>query len=148
MPSQTGNPPNGNPVWSNLSSQQIDGRAFQEDTDTYRVDITAIDPSVVLPVVQGGLTVLGSFLVPFSSLSTGSPFIVTAATIGTTQQVYVSDTTGQTYKMTLGSQFIYTNPGCERVYSAQVAPGSSITLQSMDATPVAGNFIITILGTP
>ena len=38
MPSQSGNPPNGNIAWSDLDQQQIIQRAFEESTDRLRVD--------------------------------------------------------------------------------------------------------------
>ena len=38
MPSQSGNPPNGNPLWSDLDQTQIIQRAFEESTDRLRVD--------------------------------------------------------------------------------------------------------------
>jgi hypothetical protein len=147
MSSQTGNPPNGNLSWSDLSSQQIDQRAFQEATDTYRVDISAVEATVVLPVAFAGLNVLGSFNIPYTAISTGSPYTITAGLPGNTKQLLLSDTTGQTEKITFGSSFFFTNPGCEREYDVLVPAGTPITIQSQEASnPTAGNYILTALG--
>lgn len=160
MPSQSGNPPNGNPQWSDLSSQQIAQRAFQETTDTYRVDIAgvgpsapfpveiiSVDPSVVFPVVTAGLSILGSFNIPFSSISTVTPFVITAGLASVTKQVLVADTTGGTMKIMFASSFFFTNPGAEREYDIAIPPATSITIQSQEVSnPVAGNFIVTFLG--
>ena len=147
MPSQTGNPPNGNLLWSDLSEQQIVQRAFQESTDTLRVDIASVEPTVVIPVVQGGLSVLGSFNIPYTSISHTSPFVITSGFASQVQQLLVSDTTGQTDKILWSSTTLYTNPGCERQYNVQIPAGIPISIESAESSdPVAGNYILTALG--
>ena len=147
MPSQSGNPPNGNLLWSDLDATQIAQRAFQEATDTYRVDISGIDPSIVIPVVQGALSVLGSFNIPFSSIHVASPYTITAGFGSPVKAVLVADTTGQTEKIAYGSSFFYTNPGCEHQIDVLIPSSTAVTIQSQElADPVAGSFIITFLG--
>lgn len=132
---------------SDLDAAQTISRAFVEADDAHRIDIVGVDPSVVIPVVSGGLNVLGSFIIPFSSIATGSPFVFTSGVTGTTQQVMVSDTCGQNDKIAFASEFFYTNPGCERVYQVQIPPSTPMSIQSMDVSaPVAGSFIVTLLG--
>lgn len=137
----------GNQNWSDLSAQQIAQRAFEEATDTYRVDLTNIDPTIVIPVSSGGLQVLGSFNIPFSSISTTAPFVITAGFASIVQMFLVADTTGQTEKISFGSKFVYTQPGCEHEVNAQIPASTPVTIQSQEASnPVAGNFVITFLG--
>lgn len=139
--------PSGNPLWSDLDQPQIIQRGYQESNDTHRVDIAGIDPSIVIPVVQGGLQVLGSFNIPAASIHTATPFVITAGLAGITQQIMVADTTGQTDKILYGSTTIYTNPGCERQYNAQIPAGTAVSIQSAESSdPVAGNYVITFLG--
>lgn len=147
MPSQTGNPPNGNALWSDLDQQQIFQRGFEEATDTHRVDIAAVVPGVVVPVVSGGLQVLGSFNIPFSSISNSAPFVITAGFLSPVQQILVADTTGQTDKLLWSSTTLYTNPGAERQYDVQIPASTSISIESTEASnPTAGNYVITFLG--
>lgn len=147
MPSQSGNPPDGNLAWSDLDAQQIIQRGFQEDTDTHRVDIAGIEPGIVIPVSAGTYEVLGSFNIPYTSISTAAPFVITAGFVDDVKQILVADTTGQTEKIAYGSKFFFTNPGCEHQIDTLITAGTPITIQSQEVSdPVAGNFVLTFLG--
>lgn len=136
-----------NPLPSDLDQQQIVQRGYEETLDAHRIKIQAIDPAVVIPVTQGALSVLASYNIPFSSLSHTTPFTVTSGLGQQVNQIIIADTTGQTYKMSWGSTFMYTNPGCEHQVDGKILPSIPITIQSQETSdPVAGNFIITLLG--
>lgn len=147
MPSQSGNSPNGNAAWSDLSSQQIIQRAFQEATDTIRIDISSIDTGIIIPVTSGSFSVLGSYNIPYTSISHTTPFTITSGLSAPIKLIQIADTTGQTMKIAFASSFFYTNPGCEHEVPILVPLSTALTIQSQETSdPVAGNFIITLLG--
>lgn len=132
---------------TDLDYQQTIKRAFEDANDAHRVDIVAVDPTAVFPTVQGGLTVLGSYNIDFSSISSTIPYQFTAGFASPVRQIMVADTTGQTDIISFASTSIYTNPGCERAYPVAIPALTPISIQSAEASdPVAGNYTITILG--
>lgn len=136
-----------NLVQTDLDAAQTVKRAFVDADDAHRVDLVGVDPTVVISTVQGGLTVLGSFNIDFSSISHTTPFQFTAGFASLVKQIMVADTTGQTDKILFGSTTIYTNPGCERAYPVAIPALTPISIQSAESSdPVAGSYIITILG--
>lgn len=136
-----------NPNRSDLDQPQIIQNVYEEANDQLRVKIQGVDPAVVIPVVQGGLNVLGSFRIPFSSISNSVPFVITAGLAGTTQQILIADTTGQVDRLMWSTTTLYTNPGCERQVNATIPPATAVSIQSDEASnPVAGDFIISFLG--
>lgn len=136
-----------NPDYSDLDDAQCIMHGYEAADDQHRVKINGIDGSIVIPTTQGGLSVLGSFNIPFSSISHTSPFVVTAGFASTVQQLLVADTTGQTDKLLWSSTTLFINPGAERQYNIQIPSGTQISLQSAEASdPVAGNYVLTFLG--
>ena len=183
MPSQSGNPPDGNLNWSDLDVPQIIQRAFEESTDRIRVDAEVTIGSVILdastssiaigdqssghlmnvnadgsinvdinnaspiPVTPAGLTVLGSFNIPYTSISHTSPYTITAGFGSPVRAILLADTMGQTEKISYGAGFFFTSPGCEHQIDALIPASTAITIQSQETSnPVAGNYVISFLG--
>lgn len=136
-----------NLVQTDLDAAQTVKRAFVDADDAHRINIVTVDPLAVFPTTQAALNVLGSFNIDFSSISHTTPFVITAGLASIAKQILVADTTGQTDKILFGTTTLYTNPGCERAYPVAIPASTSISIQSAESSdPVAGNYIITILG--
>ncbi len=132
---------------SELDANQIIQRGYEDADDQHRVVINAIDPSVIIPVSAGSFSVLGSFKVPYSSISHTGPHTITSGLSSAVKSFLIADTTGHTMSLAWGAVTMYTNPGCEHQVDASIAANTAITIQSQEAAdPTAGAFIITMLG--
>lgn len=95
MPSQSGNPPNGNPQWSDLDMSQIIQRAFEESTDRLRVDaeVSAVIGEVVIDASTSSVAIgdrnTGNLLKVNADGSIDADVILNAAT----DNVAISDGT-------------------------------------------------------
>ena len=116
------------------------------------IDITASSP---IPVIIGGtgdLSVLASMEIPFSSIpnSGASPFEVVASLGLEAKRFMVYDTTGETMQIrigaSIGTQLFLTGPGQADTFDVAVVAGTRISIRSNGAAPLAGTYVITILG--
>jgi len=142
----------------NLDPGNIIKQVYQEGTESLQtnvvgtVDISASSP---IPVVIGGtgdLSVLASMEIPFSSIpnSGASPFEVVASLGLEAKRFMVYDTTGETMQIrigaSIGTQLFLTGPGQADTFDIAVVAGTRISIRSNGAAPLAGTYVITILG--
>jgi len=142
----------------NLDPGNIIKQVYQESTESLQtnvvgtVDISASSP---IPVVIGGtgdLSVLASMEIPFSSIpnSGASPFEVVASLGLEAKRFMVYDTTGETMQIrigaSIGTQLFLTGPGQADTFEVTVVAGTRISIRSNGAAPLAGTYVITILG--
>ena len=145
----------------NLDPGNVIKQVYDEASESLKTTISGstgpieIEASSPIPVVLSGSLdnqVLLSQELDYTSIpdSASAPFEITAGLGTDTTTLMFYDTTGVTTQIRTGAGsgtlLALVGPGQDQPLTVKVAAGTRISIRSNGAAPIAGTFIITILG--